>query len=140
MSAKFFVDTNVFVYSFDQENLSKQARAQTLIAETLESNTGLISTQVIQEFLNIATQKFKTKLKLEDCVLFLRKVMKPLCVVFPDLALYETCLEIQAETRYSFYDSLILASAIRGGCEILYSEDLQDGQQVRGVRIVNPFR
>jgi predicted nucleic acid-binding protein len=59
--------------------------------------------------------------------------------VFPDLALYDTCLQIQAETRYSFYESLILASAIHGGCEILYSEDFQDGQRVRGVQIVNPF-
>jgi predicted nucleic acid-binding protein len=97
-----------------------------------------LCTQVIQEFLN-ATQKFEVPLKFEDCIIYLHKVLYPLCHVTPDLALYETCLLIQAETHYSFYDALILASAVHGGCEILYSEDFQDGQQVRGIQIINPF-
>ncbi len=139
MNAKVFIDTNVFIYSFDQRNPVKQARAAELIAYALESGNGMISTQVIQEFLNVATQKFKVPLKIEDCLTYLGKVLNPLCHVIPGLALYETCLHIQGETHYSFYDSLILASAFHGGCEILYSEDLQDGQRIRGVQIVNPF-
>jgi predicted nucleic acid-binding protein len=47
--------------------------------------------------------------------------------------------ELEAETGYSFYDSLILAAAIRGGCDVLYSDDLQDGQGVRGMKIINPY-
>ncbi len=66
-------------------------------------------------------------------------VLNPLCQIYPDLLLYETCLEVQAESRYSFYDSLIIAAAMRGGCEILYSEDLQAGREIRGVKIVNPY-
>ena len=139
MSAKYFLDTNIFVYSFVQSQPEKRERAMALIAEALQSGDGLISTQVIQEFLNVATRKFATPMKTADCQAYLIKVLHPLCQVYPDLALYEASLDIQQETGYSFYDSLILAGALRGGCGILYSEDLQAGQQVRELKIVDPF-
>ncbi len=140
MSAKYFIDTNIFVYSFDNRQQYKKERASALIQEALKTGTGMISTQVIQEFLNVATQKFAVPMKIEDAKGYTRLVLNPLCQVYPDLALYESCLELQVETRYAFYDTLILAAALRGGCDILYSEDLQDGQEVRGVKLVNPFR
>jgi predicted nucleic acid-binding protein len=140
MSAKYFIDTNVFVYSFDAQAPEKKARSMRLIQEGLTTGLGIISTQVIQEFLNVATQKFVTPMEIEHSKLYLRQVLNPLCHVYPDLALYESCLEIQAKTRYSFYDSLILASALKGDCSVLYSEDLQDGQEVRGVKIINPYQ
>ncbi len=139
MSAKYFLDTNIFVYSFDQSQPEKRELALDLIAAALQSGDGLISTQVIQEFLNVATRKFATPMKTEDCRAYLTKVLHPLCQVYPDLALYEASLELQQETGYSFYDALILAGALRGGCAMLYSEDLQSGQQVRGLQIANPF-
>jgi len=139
MSAKYFIDTNVFVYSFDNRQPSKKDRALALIRNALETGLGIISTQVIQEFMNVATQKFAVPMKIEGAREYLRLVMNPLCQIYPDLALYESCLELQAETNYSFYDSLIIAAALRGGCEVLYSEDLQDSQKVRGVNIVNPY-
>ncbi len=140
MSAKYFIDTNIFVYSFDNRQAEKKQRAQVLIQQALETGSGIISTQVIQEFLNVATQKFATPLTIEDGRTYLRLVLNPLCQIYPNLLLYENCLDIQAETKYSFYDFLILSAAIQGGCDILYSEDLQDGQQVREVKITNPFR
>ena len=140
MSAKYFIDTNLFVYSFDDRQPLKKERALALIQEALKTGRGMISTQVIQEFLNVATQKFSVPMKIEGARTYLRLVMNPLCQIYPSLALYESCLELQAETKYSFYDSLILAAAVQGGCEILYSEDLQDGQVVRGVKIANPYR
>ena len=140
MSAKYFIDTNIFVYSFDNGQPMKKSRAVALIQDALETGLGLISTQVIQEFLNVATQKFAVPMKNEDAREYLRLVMNPLCQIYPDLALYESCLELRAETGYSFYDSLILAAAVKGGCDVLYSEDLQDGQEVRGIKITNPYR
>lgn len=140
MSAKYFIDTNVIVYSFDDHQLAKKARSLLLIQEALEKGTGAISAQVIQEFLNVATQKFSVPMRPGDSQAYLRTVLNPLCQVYPSLALFETCLDIQAETRYGFYDSLIIAAAIQSGCGILYSEDLQDGQVIRGVKIVNPYR
>ena len=140
MSAKYFIDTNVFVYSFDDRQAAKKERSMALIQEGLETGLGIISTQVIQEFLNVATQKFAVPMKPEDSKVYLRLVMNPLCQVYPNLSLYETCLDLQTETRYSFYDSLIIAAAIQGGCNLLYSEDLQDGQEIHGTMIVNPYR
>jgi len=140
MSAKYFLDTNIFVYSFDFSQPDKKERALALIGDGLQSGLGVISTQVIQEFLNVATRKFSAPLKTEDCKAYLKMVLGPLCEVYPDQALYEASLDLHQETGYSFYDALILASAIRGACEILYTEDLQAGQQIRGLRIVNPFK
>lgn len=140
MSAKYFIDTNIFVYSFEEGQPAKREKALTLIQEALATGMGMISTQVIQEFLNVATQKFAIPMQIDHAREYLRLVMNPLCQVYPDLALYESCLGLQAQTGYSFYDSLILAAALRGGCEVMYSEDLHDGQEVRGVKIINPFR
>lgn len=139
MSAKYFIDTNVFVYSFDNRQPAKKERSLALIQQALQTGLGIISAQVIQEFLNVATQKFAVPIKLEDARAYLRSVMNPLCQVYPDLVLYETCLQLQAETKYSFYDALIIAAALQSGCDILFSEDLQDGQEVYGVKIVNPY-
>ena len=118
----------------------KKERALELIGSALQNSSGLISTQVIQEFLNVASRKFASPLNTEDSKTYLNLVLGPLCQVFPDQALYEAALDLQQETRYSFYDALILAGALRGECEVLYSEDLQTGQQVRGLKIINPFK
>jgi predicted nucleic acid-binding protein len=140
MSAKYFIDTSVFVYSFDNSQPAKKERSVELIQDALQTGSGIISTQVVQEFLNVATQKFAVPMKSEGARAYLRLVLNPLCQIYPGITQYDSCLELCSETGYSFYDSLILAAAIQGGCEILYSEDLQDRQQVRGVRIENPYR
>jgi predicted nucleic acid-binding protein len=140
MSVKYFIDTNIFVYSFDERMPAKKERSMALIQDGLKTGLGTISTQVIQEFLNVATQKFAVPMKPEDSRLYLRFVLNPLCRVYTNLLLFETCLDLHYETRYSLYDSLIIAAAIQAGCDILYSEDLQDGQEVRSIKIVNPFQ
>ena len=139
MNGKYFIDTNVFIYSFDIDQPTKQERSLELIQIGLGTGFGIISTQVIQEFLNVATRKFAIPMKPEDSKAYLHLVMNPLCQVYPDLSLYEACLDLQVETGYSFFDSLILAAAIRGGCNFLYTEDMQDGQEINSVTIKNPF-
>ncbi len=139
MSDKYFLDTNIFVYCFSDRQPDKKVRSLALIADALQTGNGIISTQVMQEFLNVALRKFNVPLKPEDAKVYLQRVMYPLCHIFPDLDLYEMALDILRETSYSFYDSLILSGALKGGCTILYSEDLQAGQQVGRVKIVNPF-
>jgi len=139
MSDKYFLDTNIFVYSFDQAQPEKMEKARALIAEALLKGNAVISSQVIQEFLNVATRKFTVPLKLEDAKEYLIKVLNPLCQVYPDLELYQACLDLQREMGYSFYDSLILSAALRSGCNVFFSEDLRAGQYVHSIRIVNPF-
>jgi predicted nucleic acid-binding protein len=140
MNDKHFIDTHIFIYSFDNNQPEKKSRSEEIIRAALQTGSGIISTQVVQEFLNVATQKFTVNIKSKDARLFLRFVLNPLCQVYPDFEMYDNCLEIRSETGYSFYDSLILTAAIKAGCKILYSEDFQDGQDIRGVKIVNPYR
>lgn len=139
MSAKYFIDTNIFVYCFDPSQPEKQSRAQELVGAALISGEGSISWQVVQEFINVATRKFSQPFTPEDARQYLVQVLHPLCRVFPDLEIYQSAVDISARTHFSFYDALILAGALRAGCEILYTEDLQSGQLIEGIKVKNPF-
>lgn len=140
MSAKFFLDTNIFIYSFDSEARDKQKIAMDLIAKALENQNGMISYQVIQEFLNVATRKFAIPLSTHDAKYYLENVLDPLCQIYPSLSLYDEALTLSKRTKYSFYDSLILASALAGDCQEIYTEDLQDNHHISGLTIINPFK
>jgi predicted nucleic acid-binding protein len=139
MSAKYFLDTNIFVYSFSSNSPSKQKKALALVGEALEEGTGMISFQVIQEFLNVSLHKFEKPLSWEESHQYFEEVLGPLCGVYADAELYRKALRIQYETGYRFYDALIVTSALEGGCKVLYSEDLQDGRKIAGLSIKNPF-
>ena len=139
MSARYFLDTNILVYCFDRTDARKQRRAEEIVGEALASRLGVISSQVVQEFLNVATRKFTRPMTQAEARTYLDAVLAPLCEVFPSFSLYQQTLSIQAETGFSFYDSLILAAALEAGCNVLYSEDLHPGQQVSGLTIENPF-
>jgi predicted nucleic acid-binding protein len=65
-----------------------------------------------------------------DCQLYLEGVLAPLCTIWPSAEIYHTALDIHERTGFSFYDSLIVAAALEADCEILYSEDMQDGRKV----------
>ena len=140
MSARFFLDTNIFIYSFDSSAPAKQQTARKLIMEALRSNLGVISYQVIQEFLSVASRKFKKPLITPDLLIYFDEVLSPLCDIYPSLDFYRFALEVKDQTGFSFYDSLIIASAIRTGCKKIYTEDMQDGREVMGVKIINPFK
>lgn len=139
MPAEFFLDTNVFVYTFDRQEPDKQARARRLVERALGTGDGVVSSQVVQEFLNVALQKFERPLSEEQALRYLREVLDPLCIVFPSISLYETAVSLRRRWRFSFYDSLIVAAALESKCNVLYSEDFQDGQEIESLTIVNPF-
>ena len=141
MSAgKYFLDTNIFVYSFDEKApREKREKARFLIRSALEQQEGVVSFQVVQEFLNTATRKLPHILTSEDAGDYLRAVLMPLCTVYPEEELYREALNIHYKTKIFFYDSLIVASAISTGCKTLYSEDLQHGRALSGLHIRNPF-
>ena len=138
MSDKYFLDTNIIVYSFDHNNPVKQSIAKKLISNAL-NHKGCISYQVVQEFLNVATGKFKTQLSLSESRIFLYFLLTPLCEVFPSIEFYSSALQIKERWRYSFYDSLIITAAMQAGCTTLYSEDMQHDQTIGDLNIVNPF-
>lgn len=139
MSDNFFIDTNIFVYSFSDVNAEKRALSKKIITRALSSEEGMISTQVIQEFINVALHKFKVPINANDCKEYVKSVLDPLCTIYPDIDLYLSALDIKANTNYRFFDSLIIAAAIAGHCKILYSEDMHHNHKIRNLTILNPF-
>ncbi len=139
MKDKYFIDTNILVYSFDKSNLKKQQTSKKIISDALYKHEGCISYQVIQEFINVAIQKFDTPLTKDDCIKYVTNVLEPLCEVLSSIELYKDALEIKEGWQYSFYDSLIISSALRAKCNILYTEDMQHKQRIRDLVIINPF-
>ena len=135
----FFLDTNILVYAQAANEPRKQPIAAALISDALRTRRGLISTQVVQEFLNVATRHATPVFSLDEATEYLNTVLWPLCNHVPSRPLYELALQIRAETGYTLYDALIVAAAVESGCRVLYSEDLQQDRVVRGVCVVNPF-
>jgi predicted nucleic acid-binding protein len=135
-----FIDSNVFVYLFDERDERKRKSAEKLITQGLETGQGVISAQVIQETLNVITRKLLTPVTPADAKRFLDEVLAPMWRVTPSIALYHRALEVQARYRYGFFDALIIAAALDAGCARLYTEDLQHGQRIDSLTVTNPFR
>jgi len=139
MNDKFFMDSNIPIYTFDSRFPNKQKKAHELVATALRTRKGIISFQVVQEFLNVATRKFETNLTQQEAEKYLNQVLAPLCEVFSSMELYIQAVKVMDRWQYSFYDSLIIAAALEANCKILYSEDLQHGQIIETLTITNPF-
>lgn len=137
MSVKGFLDTNVFVYLFDHTAPEKQLRAKSLVQEGIDKGVYCISFQVVQEALNVCIRKLG--FNQQDAGVFLENLLQPLWKSMPTAKLYQNSLAIQSRFQYSFYDALIIAAALETGCESLYSEDLQHGQRIDQLTILNPF-
>ena len=136
MSAEYFLDTNVLVYAFDQKAEEKRNKALSLSEAT---QPWLISWQVVQEFCSVARHRFAIPLDLDFLSDYLDLFLLPHCKVMPAGPIYQKALQIQRETQYRFYDSLIVAAALESGASVLYSEDLQHGHSIGHLRISNPF-
>jgi predicted nucleic acid-binding protein len=139
MSGKFFLDTNIFVYPFDRTAPSKAKKAADLIRRAADSGDGIVSFQVVQEFFNVALRRFSKPLTVAEAEQYLTTVFRPLLAVHSSPSIYFEALRIAGKYRLAWYDSLIVASAVEGRCDILYSEDLQDGAEIESVHIRNPF-
>jgi predicted nucleic acid-binding protein len=139
MSGRFFLDTNVFVHSFDESAPMKASRAFELIREAIETRRGIVSYQVAQEFFNVALRRFAHPMAVAEAEQYLSAIFRPLMAVHSSPALLAQALQLSNRYRLPWYDSLIVAGAIEGECTILYSEDFQHGQRFENLRIVNPF-
>ncbi len=139
MSAKYFLDTNIFVYSFDLSDTSKRDIASELIRDALRTGQGAVSYQVVQEFYDVALRKFKSPLDARQCEKYLDNVFVPLLAVHSSIQLFERALELMPKLGAAWDDSLIIAAALEAGCSVLYSEDLQRERKVGGLDIRNPF-
>ena len=139
MSDRFFLDTNIFVYSFDRVAVAKSRRATQLIRTALKTQKGITSYQVVQEFFNVALRRFPQPMKVDEAEQYYSTILRPLLAIHSSPALYLDALHLQSRYRLSWYDSLIVAAAIQAQCQVLMTEDLQHGQQFGDLRIDNPF-
>jgi predicted nucleic acid-binding protein len=139
MSDRFFLDTNIFVYSFDQGAPLKAGKAEQLIRKALTTRKGIVSYQVVQEFFNVALRRFSQPMRQGDAEQYLATVFRPLLGVHSSPGLYADALRIQAQSGLSWYDSLIVCAAVQARCDFLFTEDLQHGQRFGSLRVQNPF-
>ena len=136
-SNKIFFDTNILVYSVDENDLQKKEIASQLLTDASSSKTGIISTQSLQEFYNVAVKKLK--LSKQIAKEYVELFSSQLTVRQVTVSLILNAIDISIKNKLSFWDSLILSSANDNGCIIVYSEDLNTGQIVGGTKILNPF-
>jgi len=132
MHGKVFIDTNIIIYSLGENSTKAQ------IAAPLFLDRPCISTQVISETVNVTTKRLGLATK---DVRQLIKTLHGLChIELITMSTIEEALNIQERYKFSWYDSLIISSALDAGCSTLYSEDMQHGQFIEGrLEIVNPF-
>jgi predicted nucleic acid-binding protein len=134
---KVFLDTNVIVYGLDSSSRTKQKRARALLREAGEQHKGVISTQVMQEFYVAATRKLNAD------PLHVKEILHSLMhfeVVTVGPHLINEAIDCSILQRVSFRDALIVVTAESARCSEVWSEDLSDGQVIRGVKINNPFK
>lgn len=140
MGVENFFDTHILVYQLDKSDLHKHTIAERLVGRALAHGNACISFQVVQECLNTVLRKARVRLDTADAHAWLETILDPLCQVQPSTDFYRRGLDLQARWKFGFYDSLIVAAALQAGCKRLFSEDLQHGQRIEGLRIENPFR
>lgn len=131
-----FIDTNVLVYADAGDEPAKQRRALSLIAAARLSGQGVVSTQVLQEFANVALRKLGLP---PDLLRERLRFYAGFDVVPVTAELIATAVDLHASHQLAFYDALILRAAIAAGCGRLWSEDMQDGLRLGGLQIANPF-
>jgi predicted nucleic acid-binding protein len=139
MNGKFFLDTNIFAYSFDQNAVAKARRATQLIGDGVATGKGIISYQVVQEFFNIALKRFHQPMTPTEAEQYLSVIFRPMLAVHSSPALFSQALHLLNKHRLAWYDSLIVAAAVEAQCGILFSEDLNHGQKFGTLQIQNPF-
>ena len=137
MNGHSFLDTNVLVYAYDPTDPRRQSIAENLVRRAIAGDSA-ISLQVLGEFAATLLHKASVGRTADEVVVIL-DILAPIRVVVPDREMVRRAVEANAAYGIHFYDGLIIAAAERAGCEKIWSEDLNAGQEYFGVRVVNPF-
>ena len=136
MASRSFIDTNVLIYAEASDEPAKRQAALALLKQLYESASGVLSTQVLQEYCNVALKKLKRPAAHVRAQLNLYEQFE---IVQVTPAIIRAGLDLHHTRSVSFYDAIVLASAQTAGCNELFSEDLNTGEMIGGVRIINPF-
>jgi predicted nucleic acid-binding protein len=138
MTGRYFLDTNVLFYAEDPRDPAKQKRARDLIRAGFTDGLAWISLQVLQEFFSSTTKKLR--LPVEDARRRVELYSRHLSVVQMGPADLLSAIDLHRQHQLSIWDSLIIQASSVPGCDVIYTEDLQDGLILGETRIVNPFR
>lgn len=135
-----FIDTNILIYSFDRLDEVKHQIAVDLLTELVEKNEIIVSTQVINEFIVVMTSKVTYPLSLETVELHINKFNQVFNIRPIQMTDCIKALSILKRYGFNYWDSLIVATALKSDCSTLYTEDMQDGQIIeKKLKIANPF-
>ena len=136
MKDKVFLDTNIFVYLYSED--SKGTIVKNLIDS--EFDNLLLSTQVLNELINVLAYKLKVKTKKETKEI-IQNLLNSFDVSTLTSKMIIRAIDVSMKYKYSYFDSLMISCALEKGCKILYSEDMQDNQLIENtLTIVNPFK
>jgi predicted nucleic acid-binding protein len=138
MSARTFIDSNVLIYGHDRDAGQKHATAKSILRDLWAERAGVLSAQVLQEFYVNVTRKIPKPLEKAAA----RRVVSTYstwCVEATTPLDIVTACELEETARISFWDALVIALAAKTGAARVFSEDLNSGQTIAGVTIINPF-
>jgi predicted nucleic acid-binding protein len=138
--ARAFFDSNVLIYAFDTEAGRKGERARTLLGMAARTGAGVLSYQVFQELISVMQKKYRIKPSNAETKRILAETRKDFEVVESSGELLASALDMRERFNFSWYDSLIVAAGLQANCQLLVSEDMQDGLDIDGMMIVNPFK
>jgi predicted nucleic acid-binding protein len=133
-----FVDTNILIYAHDRDAGVRWKRASQALEDLWEARTGRMSVQVLQEFFAVATGKLKAAVGVAAAREVIR-TYSPWVTVPTGVDTVLRASEISEVAKISFWDGMIVAAAERSDAATLYTEDLNDGQVIAGIRVVNPL-
>jgi len=139
MAAPAFLDTNIIVYAHDGRDSKKQQIARSLLKAAVVSGTGVVSTQVMQEFCNVMLRGRPPFMTQAELSLVVTRNIEPLVKHRPSVDFYLRSIQLYTDNSLSFYDAIIIQAALDLGCQTLYSEDLQAGQRFGNLEVKNPF-
>ena len=134
--SKTFIDTNILVYSLDKHDPQKQGRARKILKKAADDYSGVISTQVLQEFYVTATAKLGVDPLLAKDMIHAFNNYETI-IITPEII--KDGIDCSILHRISFWDALIVSAAEKALCEKIWTDDLNDGQIIKGVKVENPF-
>lgn len=136
MMSKIFVDTNILVYSMDNNDPIKKEKCRNVLKKIGEEHIGVISTQVLQEFYVTATKKLKVDPFITKNILHSFEHFE---IVTITVEIVKEAIDCSILNQISFWDALIMTAAESSKCDQVWTEDLNHGQIVRGVKVHNPL-
>jgi len=137
MRDKIFIDSNIFVYAYTDDDWQKHELSRNLLKDNILANEIILSVQILNEFYSVMAKYKYSHDEIKSCS---DEIIKQAEIMSLKLDTFKFCLFIKEKYGYSWWDSLILSSALENNCKIIYSEDMQHEQIIENtLKIVNPF-